>query len=39
VDGSLTSNMAIVPTANGFIDLLATDLTHTFVDIFGYFAP
>jgi hypothetical protein len=39
VDGSLTSNMAIVPTANGYIDLLATDPTHTFVDMFGYFAP
>ena len=39
VDGTTTSNMAIVPTNNGQIDAYATDLTQLIVDISGYFAP
>jgi len=39
VDGSITSNMAIVPAANGAIDAYASDPTHLILDIFGYFAP
>ena len=37
-DGSLTSNMAIVPTTNGSISLYATDSTHVILDLSGYFA-
>jgi len=39
VDGAITSNMAIVPAANGAIDAYASDHTHLILDIFGYFAP
>ncbi|MFL6414404.1 MAG: choice-of-anchor D domain-containing protein [Bryobacteraceae bacterium] len=38
-DGSVTSNMAIVPTVNGSIDLFVTDPTHVIFDLAGYFAP
>jgi hypothetical protein len=38
-DGMITSNMAIVPTANGSIDAFATDPTQLILDIFSYFAP
>jgi YVTN family beta-propeller protein len=38
-DGSITSNMAIVPTTNGSIDAYAAGLTHLILDISGYFAP
>jgi hypothetical protein len=37
VDGVITSNLAIVPTANGSISAFASDLTHLIVDISGYF--
>jgi hypothetical protein len=37
LDGAITSNLAIVPTANGRISALASDLTHVIVDISGYF--
>jgi hypothetical protein len=37
-DGSLTSNMAIVPTTNGSISLYATNSTHVILDLSGYFA-
>jgi hypothetical protein len=37
-DGSLTSNMAIIPTTNGSISLYATDSTHVILDLSGYFA-
>ena len=37
-DGTVTSNMAIVPTLNGSIDLFLTEPTHILFDIFGYFA-
>jgi len=38
-DGFVTSNMAIVPNANGSIDVYADGLTHLIMDISGYFAP
>ncbi len=39
VDGTITSNMAIVPTVNGSISAFASNPTHLILDIFGYFAP
>lgn len=39
IDGDVTSNMAIVPTADGSIDAYAAGLTHLLVDISSYFAP
>jgi hypothetical protein len=39
VDGSVTSNMAIVPTTNGKIDAYASNLTQLILDISSYFAP
>ncbi len=39
LDGSVTSNMAIVPTGNGSIDAFASNGTHLILDISGYFAP
>jgi hypothetical protein len=39
LDGSLTSNMALVPTINGSISLYTTDSTHVILDLSGYFAP
>ena len=38
-DGAITSNMAIVPTTNGLIDLFASPSTNLILDISGYFAP
>ena len=38
-DGAISSNMAIVPNANGSIDAYASQLTHLIMDISGYFAP
>ncbi len=38
-DGALTSNMAIVSTANGWIDAYATDPTQLVLDTSGYFGP
>jgi len=38
-DGQITSNMAIVPTANGSVASYANALTHLILDVFGYFAP
>ena len=38
-DGSVTSNMAIVPTNDGSIDAYAAGLTQMILDISGYFAP
>jgi len=38
-DGSITSNLAIVPTTNGVIDAFATDPTQLILDLSGYFAP
>jgi hypothetical protein len=39
VDGSVTSNMAIVPTNNGSIDADATNATQLILDISSFFAP
>ena len=39
IDGSITSNMAIVPTNNGSIDAYASALTQLILDISSYFAP
>jgi hypothetical protein len=38
-DGAVTSNMAIVPTANGSIDAFADGSTQLILDISSYFAP
>jgi sugar lactone lactonase YvrE len=38
-DGSVTSNMAIIPMANGSVDAYASDPTHLVLDVSGYFAP
>ncbi len=38
-DVSITSNMAIVPTANGGVNAFASDMTHLILDVTGYFAP
>jgi len=38
-DGLVTSNMAIVPAANGAIDAYAAGSTQLILDISGYFAP
>jgi hypothetical protein len=39
IDGLVTSNMAIAPTTNGYIDAYASGLTQLILDISGYFAP
>jgi hypothetical protein len=38
-DGAITSNMAIVPTANGSVDAYASAITQLILDISSYFAP
>jgi hypothetical protein len=38
-DGSLSNNMAIVPTNNGKVDAYASGLTQLILDISSYFAP
>ncbi len=38
-DWIITSNMAIVPTSNGYIDAFAAGLTQLILDISSYFAP
>jgi len=35
--GAITSNLAIVPTANGSISVFPSNPTHLVVDISGYF--
>jgi len=39
IDGAVTSNMAIVPTTNGYIDAYAPEPTQLILDISAYFAP
>ena len=39
VDGSITSNLAIVPTTNGLISSFASNPAQLILDISGYFAP
>ena len=38
-DGSITSNMAIVPEFNGKINAFASGTTQLILDISSYFAP
>jgi DNA-binding beta-propeller fold protein YncE len=38
-DGSISSNMAIVPTNNGKVDAFANGITQLILDISSYFAP
>jgi hypothetical protein len=38
-DGAVTSNMAIVPTLNGYTDAYASSITQLVLDISSYFAP
>jgi hypothetical protein len=38
-DGTVTSNMAIVPTTNGSVSAFASNPTHLVLDISAYFAP
>ena len=38
-DGTITSNMAIVPTNNGSVDAYASGITQLVLDISSYFAP
>ena len=37
IDGAITSNMAIVPAANGSISIFGSQPTHLVMDISGYF--
>jgi glycerol dehydrogenase-like iron-containing ADH family enzyme len=39
LDGAVTSNLAIVPTASGSISIFPSNPTHVILDISGYFAP
>ena len=39
VNGIVTSNLGIVPTANGRIAAFVSNPSHLVFDIFGYFAP
>lgn len=39
LDGAVTSNMAIVSTTNGAIDVYASNSTQLVLDILAYFAP
>jgi len=39
LDGSVTNNMAIVSSINGYIDAFASAPTRLILDLFGYFAP
>jgi YVTN family beta-propeller protein len=39
LDGMITSNLAVVPTTNGFIDAYANGSTALVLDISSYFAP
>lgn len=38
-DGTVTSNLAIVPSSDGMVNAFAPSSTHLILDIFGYFAP
>jgi hypothetical protein len=39
LDGSITNNMAIVPSTNGKVDAFAAGITQLILDISSYFAP
>jgi len=38
-DGTVTSNMALVPVSGGALNSFATSTTHLILDVAGYFAP
>ena len=38
-DGAITSNLAIVPNATGYVDAFADGSTNLILDLSGYFAP
>ena len=38
-DGSITSNLAIIPMFNGSVDAYASNSTSLILDVSGYFAP
>ena len=38
-DGTVTGNMAIVPTSDGSINAYFSGTTFLILDLFGYFAP
>jgi hypothetical protein len=37
LDGAITSNLAIVPTTNGWISAFLSNAAHLILDITGYF--
>ncbi len=39
LDGTITNNMALVPTTNGKVDAFASGTTNLILDISSYFAP
>ncbi len=39
LDGTITNNMAIVPSTNGKVDAYASGITQLILDISSYFAP
>jgi hypothetical protein len=39
IDGAVTSNLALVPTANGSVNVFVSNPTQLVLDVFGYFAP
>jgi uncharacterized repeat protein (TIGR03803 family) len=39
LDGTITNNMAIVPSTNGKVDAFAAGITQLILDISSYFAP
>jgi hypothetical protein len=38
-DGSISSNMAIMPSTNGSVDAFASGITQLILGISSYFAP
>lgn len=38
-DGAVTSNLAVVPTVDGYVSTYTTAPTGLLLDLFGYFAP
>lgn len=38
LDGEITSNLAVTPTSNGFVNAYASSSTQLVVDVFSYFA-
>ncbi len=38
MDGAVTSNMAVTPTSNGFVNAYASNPTQLLLDVSSYFA-